>query len=97
MNSAVAGVPETCEVIRRADVIVCGPGSLFTSILPPLLVPQVADEIRRAAGVRLHAVLHDAGAEPAGCADAVAFWDDVNRQDWDIVERSQLAVVRRAA
>lgn len=46
-------VPETCEVIRRADLIVSGPGSLFTSILPPLLVPQVADEIRRARAVRL--------------------------------------------
>lgn len=46
-------VPETCEVIRRADVIVSGPGSLFTSILPPLLVPQIADEIRRARAIRL--------------------------------------------
>ena len=31
------------DAIRRADVIVAGPGSLFTSILPPLLVPDVAD------------------------------------------------------
>jgi len=46
-------VPETCDVIRRADVIVAGPGSLFTSILPPLLVPQVSDEIRRARAIRL--------------------------------------------
>ncbi len=46
-------VPETCDVIRRADVIVAGPGSLFTSILPPLLVPQVSAEIRRARAVRL--------------------------------------------
>jgi uncharacterized cofD-like protein len=46
-------VPETCEVIRRADLIVSGPGSLFTSILPPLLVPQVSDEIRRARAIRL--------------------------------------------
>jgi uncharacterized cofD-like protein len=46
-------VPETCEVLRRADVIVCGPGSLYTSILPPLLVPQVADSIRRSPAMRL--------------------------------------------
>ena len=38
-------LPETCEVIRRADVIVVGPGSLFTSILPPLLVPEVSEAI----------------------------------------------------
>lgn len=46
-------VPETCEVLRRANVIVSGPGSLYTSVLPPLLVPQVADAVRRAAGVRV--------------------------------------------
>ena len=34
-------LPEMCEVIARADVIVAGPGSLFTSVLPPLLVPDV--------------------------------------------------------
>ncbi len=46
-------LPETIEVIRRADVIVAGPGSLYTSILPPLLVPQVAAAIRRADALRV--------------------------------------------
>ena len=46
-------LPETCDVIARADVIVAGPGSLFTSILPPLLVPQVAAAIRRSDAVRV--------------------------------------------
>lgn len=46
-------VPETCEVLRRADVIVAGPGSLYTSILPPLLVPQVSDAVRRSTGMRV--------------------------------------------
>ncbi|MEN3339124.1 MAG: hypothetical protein V7647_2800 [Acidobacteriota bacterium] len=46
-------LPETCDVIGRADVIVAGPGSLFTSILPPLLVPQVAAAIRRSDAVRV--------------------------------------------
>jgi uncharacterized cofD-like protein len=39
-------LPQTCDVIRRADVIVAGPGSLFTSILPPLLVHEVSEAIR---------------------------------------------------
>ena len=34
--------PRVCDAHARADVIVAGPGSLFTSILPPLLVPEVA-------------------------------------------------------
>jgi uncharacterized cofD-like protein len=46
-------VPETCEVLKRADVIVAGPGSLFTSILPPLLVPQVSDGVRRSPAMRI--------------------------------------------
>jgi uncharacterized cofD-like protein len=41
------------DAIRRADVIVAGPGSLFTSILPPLLVPDVADAIQASTAVRI--------------------------------------------
>jgi len=44
--------PETCEplpdtlvAIREADIITIGPGSLFTSLLPPLLVDGVAEAI----------------------------------------------------
>jgi uncharacterized cofD-like protein len=39
--------------IERADLIVAGPGSLFTSILPPLLVPEVGSAVERARGLRL--------------------------------------------
>ncbi len=46
-------LPETSEMIRRADVVVAGPGSLYTSILPPLLVPQVSDAIRRSQATRV--------------------------------------------
>ena len=34
------------QAIREADLIVLGPGSLFTSIIPNLLVPGVVDAIR---------------------------------------------------
>jgi uncharacterized cofD-like protein len=44
---------ETCDMLARADVIVAGPGSLYTSVLPPLLVPQVADGIRRSNATRV--------------------------------------------
>lgn len=46
-------LPATCEAIERADVIVAGPGSLFTSILPPLLVPEVAAGIRDSRATRV--------------------------------------------
>lgn len=38
-------LPETLEAIRTADVVSVGPGSLFTSLLPPLLVNGVAAAI----------------------------------------------------
>ncbi len=38
------------EAIRAADLIVLGPGSLFTSIIPNLLVPGVIDAIRQSKG-----------------------------------------------
>lgn len=46
-------VPSECEphpnairAIYDADIITIGPGSLFTSILPPLLVPGMAEALR---------------------------------------------------
>ncbi len=41
------------EAIRTADFIVLGPGSLFTSIIPNLLVPGVLDAIAQSSGATL--------------------------------------------
>lgn len=41
------------EIIEAADVIVFAPGSLFTSLLPNLLVPKVAESIRRSRAVKI--------------------------------------------
>lgn len=41
------------DALRRADVIVAGPGSLYTSILPPLLVPDIADAVVQSGAVRI--------------------------------------------
>jgi uncharacterized cofD-like protein len=38
--------PQAVQEILAADMIVLGPGSLYTSILPNLLVPDIADAIR---------------------------------------------------
>jgi len=38
-------LPEAIAAIASADVITLGPGSLYTSLLPPLLVEGVADAI----------------------------------------------------
>ena len=44
---------DVCNALQRADVIVAGPGSLFTSILPPLLVPEVTAAVRASRATRI--------------------------------------------
>jgi uncharacterized cofD-like protein len=46
-------LPDAMEAIRRADVVTVGPGSLFTSLLPPLLVEGVAATIARSGAVKI--------------------------------------------
>lgn len=43
----ITALPDAVEAIEEADVIVLGPGSLYTSIMPNLLVPGIADALRR--------------------------------------------------
>ncbi len=45
---SVVAYPEAIKAILEADLIVAGPGSLFTSILPNLLIPSIAAAIRSA-------------------------------------------------
>jgi uncharacterized cofD-like protein len=46
--------PRALQAIARADAIVMGPGSLFTSTLPPLLVPGIAEAVRTASVPRIY-------------------------------------------
>lgn len=49
-GESIAPYPPALDAIRDADLIVLGPGSLFTSIIPNLLVPGVVDAIRESRG-----------------------------------------------
>jgi uncharacterized cofD-like protein len=46
-------MPETLAAIEAADVITIGPGSLFTSLIPPILVEGVADAIAASKAVKI--------------------------------------------
>jgi len=46
-------LPQVLRAIRAADVITVGPGSLFTSILPNLLVAQVAPVIGQSRATKI--------------------------------------------
>ncbi|MDI6868514.1 MAG: YvcK family protein [Coprothermobacterota bacterium] len=47
-------LPGLIDQIRSADVILIGPGSLFTSIIPPFLQPEVAEAVRNAKCPRIY-------------------------------------------
>ena len=45
--AAPRGLAQAVEAIVAADLVVLGPGSVFTSILPNLLIPEVREAVRR--------------------------------------------------
>jgi uncharacterized cofD-like protein len=47
-------LPETLEAIARADVITLGPGSLYTSVLPNLLVRGIPEAIGASKAVKVY-------------------------------------------
>ena len=47
-------VPEALAAIREAQVIIIGPGSLYTSVIPNLLIPGMVEEINNAQGVKIY-------------------------------------------
>jgi uncharacterized cofD-like protein len=55
--SAVRALPEAREAIERADLVVLGPGSLFTSVIPILLVKGIRASIARS-GARVVLVMN---------------------------------------
>lgn len=46
--------PPTLQAILNADLIIAGPGSLYTSIIPNLLVAEIARAIRASAAPKLY-------------------------------------------
>jgi uncharacterized cofD-like protein len=50
----IAPSADAIRAISEAEVIVIGPGSLFTSILPGLLIPEVRDAILASSALRVY-------------------------------------------
>lgn len=47
-NSEVAVLGDCIEAIKKADLIVLGPGSLYTSVIPNLLLEELSENIKKA-------------------------------------------------
>jgi uncharacterized cofD-like protein len=67
-------LPEAVAALAEADLVVLGPGSLFTSTLPPLLVPSVGEALRATRGVVTQVINI---MTEAGETDGYDAWDHV--------------------
>ncbi|WP_460434873.1 gluconeogenesis factor YvcK family protein [Angustibacter speluncae] len=71
--AAPPACPEAVAAVREADWVVLGPGSWFTSVLPHLLVPELAAALQETTArlCVVHNLLDASGAEGAGlsCAE----------------------------
>ena len=47
-------IPEVLEVIKEADCIILGPGSLYTSVIPNLLVRNVSNAIKESNAMKVY-------------------------------------------
>lgn len=47
LQPQVHATPETLDAIRQADLILLGPGSFLTSIMPCLLIDELAEQIKQ--------------------------------------------------
>jgi uncharacterized cofD-like protein len=50
----VRPLPTAIEAIQQADVIFMGPGSLYTSIIPNLLIPEIVEAVARSRSPRVY-------------------------------------------
>ncbi|HEV3157996.1 MAG TPA: YvcK family protein [Candidatus Baltobacteraceae bacterium] len=67
---------EALTAIREADAIVLGPGSLFTSILPNLLIPKIVREIAASSAAKIYVC--NVMTQP-GETDHMSAYDHVSR------------------
>lgn len=47
-------LPEVIQAIKHADLIILGPGSLYTSVIPNLLIKEISDEVARSKAKKMY-------------------------------------------
>ena len=47
-------LPEVLDAIRNAELIILGPGSLYTSVIPNLLIKEIAEEIAKSKAKKIY-------------------------------------------
>jgi uncharacterized cofD-like protein len=54
LEPSAQATPAAVEAILNADLIILGPGSLYTSIIPNLLVPGISEAIKRSNATKVY-------------------------------------------
>lgn len=87
------GFPQSIRAILNADMIVIGPGSLYTSILPNLLVPDVSEAIRSSRAFKVfvcNLATQPGETDDYDCEDhIIALEEHVGRGIFDLVVANQ--------
>lgn len=85
-------VPATTEALRvltQADLIILGPGSFFTSIIPPLLLPEIATILRETQATVIFVdnlgIEHSAAAQLSLCQRVEWIENTIGKSIIDIV------------
>lgn len=71
---AVAPLSEALEAIREADIVILGPGSLYTSIIPNLLVGNICEELKKSSALKVYVC--NVMTQP-GETDRYTAWDHI--------------------
>jgi uncharacterized cofD-like protein len=99
----VRPLPAVVEAIRSADVILVGPGSLYTSIIPNLLVDEIAEALAHSRATRVYIanlMTQPGETERYSVADHIRaiYAHTANRIfDWVVVSRTPISpgILRR--
>jgi len=85
--------PKAIKALLSADLIVIGPGSLYTSLLPNLLVPDLAEAVRASRGLKIYVcnvATQPGETEGFGCGDHIqALVDHVGDNLFELVVANQ--------
>jgi len=85
----VRPLPAAIEAIEQADLIFMGPGSLYTSVIPNLLIPEIAHAVARSRAPRVYIanlMTQPGETEHYSVADHVrAIYDHTRRHIFDFV------------
>lgn len=88
------GFPKAVQALLKADLIVVGPGSLYTSILPNLLVPDIANALRVSQALKIfvcNVATQPGETDDYTCEDHVAAIEShVGEDAFDLVVSNQL-------